>query len=180
MKDYDSSRFWEYWRDNMKATPGVKFIGVPGDAIEGSKAVFGLSVSLADYLATYGGARSVKELSEILGRIAQEVAEKRGVAYSGNAAAYVRAAGFVVQLGLAYYTGACIGSMCVAHYKCNRDNNYSPPGFIGPGQNFYKTRVKIYSITEVMTYAKQNNIKTCPELQKAYHRSPGIRCDYTN
>ena len=155
--------FYIYFKDNMNATP---FIACPETLFGQFSAAVGTISAMANYVKTYGNSATVAEMLLTIGGSAA-AAGSGGV---GAATVTAELGVAIVELGAAYYVGACIGSLFVAAVKSSSDL------YMRAAVAHRSTDKPVFNkVHDISRFAKQNNIEISSEVQKVLHRYPQLR-----
>jgi len=152
----DDKTFYYYFKENMNATP---LIVCPETLFGQFSTAVGTISAMANYIKTYGNSATVAEMLFTIS--GSSVAAGGGVV---GAATVTSEAGLaLVELGAAYYVGACIGSLFVAAVKCGLDS--------------YTRAADSHSasVKDISYFAKRHGIAISHEVQKTLHRYPNLR-----
>lgn len=156
--------FYFYFKRNMEETG----LPCPETLFEKTTTAIANIGLLADYVAKNYGVKASKMFKDIP-KIAQAAAASGAAGVTPVVASTVsRSTVFLLEIGAAYYVGACIGSLFVATAKSGTD--IYKKALIDKKIN----NLTCYGVHELSTYARQKNIKISSEVQKVLHRNPQL------
>jgi len=152
--------FYFYFKENMMDTG----LPCPETLFETATAAVANIGLMADYVAKNHGVKLRKMLKDIP-KIAT-IAAGGGVARVAPVVA--KSAVTTLEIGAAFYVGACIGSLFVATVKSGSDLYTRSAG------NRSMNMPVFYKVHDVSTLSKQKNITMSSEVQKVLHRHSGL------
>jgi hypothetical protein len=156
--------FYYYFKMNMKETG----LPCPETLFEKTTAAIANIGLLADYVAKNHGVKASRMFKDIP-KIAQMAAVGGAAGATPVVASTVaKSSVFLLEIGAAFYVGACIGSLFVATAKSGAD--IYKKALIKKDIN----NLTCYGVHEISVYARQKNITMSSEVQKVLHRNPQL------